>query len=224
MRAGRRLAVNRWRKGRVAKEQLLAEPKCWGTLDYATLEGPDVRGAVTWTMRREGTAHGLSAWFDATLAEDVLLSNAPGEPELVYGTAFFPFTEPIALAPGDVVSVDLEAALAGDDYVWRWETRVRRGGERGVARADFGQSTVPDGAPTERDLGRALTLGASGELDRFILMRMDGATSLGEIAREVRLAYATRFSTWRDALTYVGELSDQYSREPADRGRQSPPS
>jgi hypothetical protein len=40
---------------------------------------------------------------------------------------------------------------------------------------------------------------------------MDGATSLGEIAREICLRYATHFATWQDALAYVGELSDRYS-------------
>jgi type I protein arginine methyltransferase len=225
MRAGRRAAVNRWRKGRVAPEQLLAEPKSWARLDYAGLQSPDVHGAVSWTIGREGTAHGLSAWFDSTLAEGIRLSNAPGEPELVYGTAFFPFTAPLALAPGDTMSVDLGAELVGDDYVWRWDTRLSRGDEPDLVKADFKQSTVPEGAPagwpSRGDSDRVPTLGHGGELDRFILTRMDGATSLGEIARQVWLGYGGRFSTWRDALTYVGDLSDRYSREPADRGHQS---
>ena len=215
LRAGRRLAVNQWRKARVPREHLLAEPTCWATLDYATVQGSDVRGSVSWTMRREGTAHGLAAWSDAMLAEGVTLSNAPGEPDLVYRTAFFPFTTPIALVHGDMVSVDLEATLIGDDYVWHWNTRVLRRGEPALVKANFEQSTESPGAPSRAPAAGASRgapkLGVAGEIDRFILTRMDGATSLGEIAREICLRYATHFATWQDALAYVGELSDRYS-------------
>ena len=222
MRAGRRLAVSRWRKGRVARGQLLAEPRCWATLDYSTVQGSDVRGAATWTMGRAGMSHALSVWFDTTLGEAVAFSNAPGQPELIYGQALFPLAEPVSLAPGDTVSVALEARLIGGDYAWRWNTRVLRHGEPGAANTDFEQSTDPaaalSGGAPRWDIGRAPALTETGELDRLILTLMDDATPLGDIARQAQRRYPTRFSTWRDALTYVGEVSDQYSREPADRG------
>ena len=222
MRAGRRLAVSRWRKGRVARGQLLVEPRCWATLDYSTVQGSDVRGAATWTMGRAGISHALSVWFDTTLGEGVAFSNAPGQPELIYGQALFPLAEPVYLAPGDTVSVALEARLIGGDYVWRWNTRVLRHGEPGATNTDFEQSTAPavalSGGAPRWDIGRAPALTETGELDRLILTLMDDATPLGDIARQAQRRYPTRFSTWRDALTYVGEVSDQYSREPADRG------
>jgi hypothetical protein len=50
-----------------------------------------------------------------------------------------------------------------------------------------------------------------GEVDRFILERMNGERSLGEIARQVVDRFPEWFNSWRGALTRVGELSRKYS-------------
>lgn len=71
MRPALRFVTNSWHSGRVEPEQLLVEPRCWATLDYSSLESPDVSGTVSWTTARSGTAHGLSVWFDTRLAEGV---------------------------------------------------------------------------------------------------------------------------------------------------------
>src|SRR5438552_1225796 len=52
MQAARRFAVNTWRRGPVTPEQLLVEPKRWATLDYATVEDPDVNAPAAWVMER----------------------------------------------------------------------------------------------------------------------------------------------------------------------------
>lgn len=134
MSAGRRFATNTWCKVRVKRDQLLAEPKDWALLDYMTIESAEVRETVTLTATRAGLAHGIVAWFDATLADGVAFSNAPGMPELIFGQAFFPFSQPAELAAGDTVVVDLQATLVNGDYVWRWNTRIE-------GKADFRQST-----------------------------------------------------------------------------------
>jgi type I protein arginine methyltransferase len=213
--AARRIAINIWRKGRVALEQLLTEPRCWATLDYATIEDPDVGGQVTWKMERVGTGHGLSVWFDTTLVEGVGFSNKPGEPELIYGTAFFPWIEPVSLATGDRIEVTLHADLVGEDYLWRWDTRVKD--DNGRVKADFKQSTLY-GTPIsparlrKRADSYVPAITQDGEIDRFILSLMDGLAPQGDIARRVMERFPARFAKWQDALTRVGELSQKYSR------------
>ena len=137
----RRIVTNTWRKGRVTHDQLLVEPQCWATLDYAIVESPDIGAEVTWTIERSGTGHGLSVWFDATLAEDICFSNAPNMTELIYGSAFFPWSTPITFAAGDIVSVAMKANLVGDDYVWSWDTCVLNQGHPRQIKARFKQST-----------------------------------------------------------------------------------
>lgn len=54
---------------------------------------------------RAGTAHGICVWFDTTLVEGVQFSNPPSAPALVYGHAFFPGPEPVALEDGDTIAI-----------------------------------------------------------------------------------------------------------------------
>jgi protein arginine N-methyltransferase 1 len=174
-----------------------------------------VAGELVWTAERAGTAHGLLVWFDAELADGIGFSNAPGQPELIYGQAFFPLQEPVTLVPGDVVTVQLRADLVDDDYVWRWGTRVTPQGDSGRVKANFKQSTFY-GAPLSLDKLKRREAGfvpqplEAAEIDRFVLSMFDGRTSLGEIATGLLARYPERFARQRDALTHAADLAERY--------------
>jgi type I protein arginine methyltransferase len=217
MSAARQKVVNFWRKARIKSQDLLTEAQCWATLDYTCIENPDIHATTTWTVGRAGTAHGLVVWFDTDLAKGIGFSNAPSEPELIYGNAFFPWSQPILLAEGDHVTVTFHADLVGEDYVWGWNTRVLDQGDPVRIKADFKQSTffgvpVSPSRLRKRAAGHVPVLDGDGQIDRQILTLMDGEISLGEIARRVQDQFPARFASWRDALTRVGELSKKYSR------------
>ena len=217
MQAARRIVTSTWFKSRPKAEQLLVEPQCWATLDYAAAENPNVSAEITWTAARAGTAHGLIVWFDTVLAEGISFSNAPGAPQVIYGSAFFPWPAPITLAAGDTVSVTLEANLVGEDYIWRWNTFVLNQDRPRQLKANFKQSTFFSGAVSlERLRKRAAsyvpTLSEDGQINQFILALMDGKTSLDEIAHRVSTQFPARFANWQEALTRVGSLSGTYSR------------
>lgn len=217
LQAARLRVLNQWYKCRVTPEQLLTAPACWTTLDYATVAHPNLAGEVTWRAAREGTVHGLCVWFDAELADGVGFSNSPAAPELIYGSAFFPWSVPVEIAAGDAVSVALHADLVGEDYVWRWETRVLDRGDDGRPKAQFRQSTF-FGTPLSREslrrraAGHIPVLHEDGEIDRFALAQMEGAATLEEIAERLAGRFPARFAGWREALTRAGELSQRYSR------------
>jgi protein arginine N-methyltransferase 1 len=210
MKPALRLITNTWRKARVERDQLLVEPRCWATLDYARVESASVAADVTWTVARAGIAHGLVLWFDATLADGVGFSNAPGEPEMIYGSAFFPWSAPVALAAGDTVAVALEARQVGQDYVWRWDSQVLAHGDPGHVRARFRQSDFfaePQSAARLRQHAAGAVPAPNQEIriTRFILEQIDGKTSLGDIAARAAHRFAQRFSTWQSALTRAAE-------------------
>ena len=218
--AARRIVGNTWKKGGVDSDQLLTRPQQWAALDYNSIESPDVTAEMTLTVLRDGTAHGLSLWFDAMLAEGMSFSNAPGQPELIYGSAFFPLTAPVTMAPGDTISVKLSADLVGDDYIWRWETQVFDQKKPNEIKADFKQSTFFSVPLTleqlrKRESSYVPELDKEGQIDRLILSLMTGERSLGEIARRVANDFPDRFKSWQDALTRVGELSLKYSNSSA---------
>jgi len=216
MQPGRRLATNTWRKASSTPEQLLTEPQMWATLDYATVEKHDVSATLTWKVSRAGSGHGFCVWFDSVLTEGVSFSNAPGTPELIYGNAFFPWSTAVDLSEGDMVSVTLQAKLIGTDYVWTWDTRIESVNEPTVVKARFKQSTFYGSPMSPTTLRKCAashipTVAEDGEIDRRILMLMDGNTPLNDIAAEVVNCFPHRFPDSHSALTRVGELSQRYS-------------
>ncbi len=216
--ASRRILSNNWYAASFLPEQILAEPRLWTTLNYETIESPNCSSVVmNWTPARAGVAHGLAVWFDSTLGGEVGFSNAPGQPELVYRSGFFPWTEPVSVSVEDRVSVRLDAHLVGEEYVWRWDTRIVEGGDRRNVKADFRQSTFFGECVSPERLRRrgadyAPVLNEDGEIDRFILERMSSGTPLADIAREVSARFPSRFDDWRRALARVGNLSEKYAR------------
>src|SRR6266481_10213733 len=87
----RRLIVNDAQKIRVNPDQLLTAHQLWATLEYGSVENGDVRGNLSWRVKRAGAGHGILVWFDAELADGIGFSNAPSAPEAIYGSLFFPW-------------------------------------------------------------------------------------------------------------------------------------
>ena len=139
MRAALNLVTNQWSRAAVKPAQLLAAPVRLGAIDYASVQPAGFTSTVTATVARGGMGHGICAWFDATLAEGITFSNAPGAPELIYGKAFFPWPEPVALEAGDMVTMTLRADPVGGDYSFGWDARIEGAGA--MRKAQFRQST-----------------------------------------------------------------------------------
>ncbi len=120
----RKLALNNWTVHEAHDARFLAEPSSWCQLDYRTIASPNVTGRVDWTATESGVAHGLAVWFETMLLGGVGYASGPLREDSAYGTAFFPFLEPIALTVGETIAVDLAARLVGDRYVFRWKTET----------------------------------------------------------------------------------------------------
>ena len=213
----RLLAVNDVQKMRVSPDQLLTGQKIWATLDYATVENNDVRGNLEWTVERAGTGHGLVVWFDADLAEGVGFSNAPGTPETVYGSFFFPWSHPVSLLQGQTICVDLAAKLVEEEYVWRWNTRIEPLRGSNDSPIHYEQSQLDGAVLSPKKLHRLAAdhtpqLSEEGLLHCRTLELMDGRRSLNDIAQQLAQEFPQRFPDWRQALTYAGAVSQEYSR------------
>ncbi|CAN5664534.1 hypothetical protein BH18ACI4_BH18ACI4_06720 [soil metagenome] len=216
--AGRRLVTNGWFKARVKPEQLLTEPTLWWTLDYYQVDSPDVTAEFTCIAKRSGIAHGFAVWFDSELLGNIGLSNHPDMAEMIYGQALFPLAQPVELASGDEVRVDLRADMVGEDYVWSWRSRVCHQGQIERIKAKFEQSTF-FGAPLSttqlRKEASAFVprLNEEGQLRALALSLMNGHRSLQQIADQLVERFPNRFSQSHDALKEVSELSRTFSED-----------
>lgn len=210
----REIVTNRWGKARITPDMLLAEPVTWGVLEYHADPHPDIAATVTLEVARDGTAHGLGMWFDAELTPGVRFSTAPGEPDAIYGRAFFPLSAPVVVAGGDTVELAIRARLVDDDYAWGWRTRIV--GADGRDKAHFDQHTLRG---TPRDPAR-LRRGADDFVPRLstdgavlaaALAAMDGTRPLAAIADQLLRDFPARFASRQAALRHVATLSQRHA-------------
>jgi SAM-dependent methyltransferase len=117
--AARGWALRQSSRVRVQPNQLLAEPRLCATIDYSTVHRTDIRAALRWPASRIGVAHGVVVWFDSVLYEDVTQSNRPGAPACLYAQRFFPATQPMPIAAGQLLRADLRGDSRDDDYEWQ---------------------------------------------------------------------------------------------------------
>lgn len=212
----RRLVVNDIRKVGFTPQQLLTPPVLWTTLDYATVENPDARGALGFSVQRPGTGHGIVVWFETCLADGIGFSNAPGMPEAVYGSMFFPWTEPVPLSEGQKLCVNLEATLLENDYTWRWNTQIEPLDGSGSA-VHFQQSQFSGAVLSVTKLRQSASdhvpqLSEEGALHRRALELMDGSNSLEAISRQLAAEFPQRFARWQQALSYAAKQSLEHTR------------
>lgn len=227
LKAGQRFVTNSLRRASVSVDQFLAQPIEWASIDYTVQQQTSASGEVVCTIAREGVGHGLSVWFDTDLIEGVGFSTAPNQQMMVYGSAFFPWSSPVALHAGDVVKIRISATLVAEDYVWQWSTDVLDGEAPKRLKARFRQSTfqgIPfSPAQLKKRAGTFRpTLGLEGRVVKYVLDRMADHVALQDVATELTHEFPVRFARVEDALAYVGELSVKYSespdRQPAQAG------
>jgi hypothetical protein len=100
----------------LSEKSLLAPPEDY--LDFVP-PGPAAPFDVTrrFTFTRDGKLRALAGWFRAPLADDVILTNAPGG-NTHWGQLIFP------LPPTDVVAGDVLEIRRWLDSEWRWSGSV----------------------------------------------------------------------------------------------------
>jgi protein arginine N-methyltransferase 1 len=200
------MLANTWRKVWLSGHQLLSPHVSLATIDYRSVNRFDVDTDVRCVAARAGTAHGLCVWFDTDLVDGIGFSNAPGEQRAIHGQAFFPFATPVALCEGESFEARIQATLVGDDYMWQWSG----GGHmqctlHGVP---LGAKQLMKGAATHVPV-----LNDEGQIDLFVLSRMQQSIPLGEIARELLARFPSAVRDRNTALGRAGDLARRYAKD-----------
>lgn len=198
------LLRNTWSKAQIEPSQMVSEAVCVATLDYTSVDQPDLSVRRPFTTTRGGTAHALAVWFETDLHAGIGFSNAPGQPKSIYGQAWFPL-DATNLAAGESLDVRLDARLVGNDYVWRWGagTAPDRSSLHGIP---LSRATLHKSA--DRYVPR---LTPEGMMVLEALDAMRAGRAVGEIAQMLVAAHPGHFGDWKAALTFVGALSQRYS-------------
>jgi type I protein arginine methyltransferase len=209
------LVLNSAYKVRSQTSQLLTEPRTWCTLDYTAHVNPRASAKLRFHATRGGTGHGVTAWFETQLFENIGFSSAPGNAGTIYGQGFLPWPEPVALEPGQEIGVDLHADPVDGDYVWRWDTKI--GAHKGQAARRFEMSTFQGAQFSAERLRKRATdyvpmLSESGQVERWLLEAMNGNTPLQEIVQAAADRFPNAFRRQGDAFRRVSALVEKFSR------------
>jgi type I protein arginine methyltransferase len=216
MHAARNAVVNSLWGDEAGKEELVAEPETWITIDYTKIDKQDFSAGLNWNIEERVTAHGIRVWFDTDIYKNIGFSNRPGTTSHVYGSLFFPWPEPVDLSSGNLIAVKLRANLVGDEYIWQWNSTVHESNNTGLPKVAFNQSSF-QGTPLSPDALRKRgahympTLNDDGLIDYQILDMIKRGILLEDIARQLCQSFPERYSDWQQALAHVGDLSLKYS-------------
>jgi protein arginine N-methyltransferase 1 len=213
--AGHRFAVNMEQKAYLKPRNLLSAPQNLAVLDYRTITEPNLDASVELTAERDGAVHGLLVWFDAEIAEGLAYSNAPGEPELVYGQMFLPLAHAPRLAVGERISARVRGTLVDGEYIWSWDWQVR--GSDGAARGALVRqssflSRVHSPASLAGGSSRRLPeLSPAIMLDRDCLALVGEGRTLDDIARAMQQRHPDHLPTYKAALDHAAQCLGRYS-------------
>jgi protein arginine N-methyltransferase 1 len=209
------LVLNSVYKVRSQSGQLLTEPQTWCTLDYMEKLKSRAGAKLRFRATRSGTGHGVTAWFETQLFEEIGFSTAPGNMGVIYGQGFLPWLEPMALEAGQEIEVDLHADPVGGDYIWRWDTKFLA--YKDQPERIFRQSTLQGAQFTADRLRKRAAdyvplTSESGQAERWLLEAMDGSTPLQEIAKTAAERFPKVFLRQDDAFLRVSWLAERFSR------------
>lgn len=180
------------------------------TFEPARWEGAGFASTLELIATESGVADGFVGWFDAELAEGIVMTNAPHSPHRINRRpAFLPFEQPLAVAGGERVVANLRVLPVELLLAW------------GVARADgtdrMVQSTWKGSLPTREQLARTRTdavvsLSDRGLARRTVLELCDGIRTVREIERLVADRHPDLFSEPQAAEIFVAEVLSVYAR------------
>jgi hypothetical protein len=201
----RPFALNNVLAQRLDSGALLGPPR--SICGAVTLEArsADLGGEVLLTIERAGTVHGLGGWFQAELAPGVELTNAPPDHAPSWSHAFLPVEHPLDVKPGDELRARLNAARG--DHVLSWDVSHPADGSsrRGLRQSTFFGFPL-SAARRARTPTSTPTLNRWGEITRWALSQIDGATQIGELERELLSRFPGAFASEEDVAGYLSDL------------------
>lgn len=161
-----------------ARDEIVTSQADLGVVDL----GGDVADALAFTAElvahRDGTLDGLGGWFACDIVPGMTMTNSPlADGRIGRSQVFLAFDQPMAVAAGDVIQVDL--GIRHEQELIAWTARNHRSGQ------SFRHSTWRSQILAEADLAPKGTqrpaLGPLGEARRLILAYADGQRTTREI-------------------------------------------
>ncbi len=195
-------------------KHILSEPSTMLTLNLHGLSqtaGEEALYATrTFPISRDGVMHGIGGWFESEIAPGIHLTNKPKNETPSWSHALLPLERPLEVKQGDMVEVRIQ--IRSNAAQWHWEVtpcHPSRNGHTPVVQ--IGQTTLAGQlSPTPLTRETITTRSTDGDIDLFILQRMDGRQTLEEIAQATAAHFPNHFTSLQSALTRIQQVAAYY--------------
>jgi hypothetical protein len=163
-------------------------------------------------VTKNGVIHGLGGWFESEVAPGIQLSTKPHNQAPSWSHGFLPIERPLHVEKGDTIKVRIQ--IASNAAQWDWEVTLSYSGDTDYASDErVEQSTLIGDLKTAPLVDTiAPTRSPDGEIDLFILQKMDGVQTIADIARETAVQFPAQLSDYKEALARVQMVSGYYNR------------
>lgn len=202
----RRIASNVVVSASLAEEEVLADPARFGTIELGGDDVDELRASLEFKARREGTLYGLGGWFEAELAPGIDLTNAPPNAARNWAQAFLSLGEPLEVATGDVIGVEIWATLSPEQ--WRWSVRV---GDREQRGSTFGGLLISLADLHRTAPGRTPKLSPRGQAVAELLAHLDGTVRVADLVPRLRERHPDLFPNDAAADKLVREVLERWT-------------
>ncbi|MFM7377026.1 MAG: 50S ribosomal protein L11 methyltransferase [Erythrobacter sp.] len=213
--AGHPFAANVEMKAYLKPRHLRSEPQVLAVIDYHSITEPNIDVPVELVATQDGPVHGLLVWFDAEIAEGLGYSNAPGQPELVYGQMFLSLSGSPRLAAGERIAARVRATLVDNEYIWTWDWRIvdAAGQARGrpMRQSSFLSQLHSPKALANVSNQHVPQCDARIILDRDCLALVGEGRTLDVIARTLQERHPDHLPTYKAALDHAASCLGRYS-------------
>ncbi len=120
--------------------------RVWDRIDFGARYQSRRRCRVDWRFEQAGWVFGFALWWTADLIDGVVLSTAPDSPPTHWEQIFAPVLEPLQIAPGEELGLEINARFSEQSGVdFEWATHMRGGVQRQSIRR--GDLENPDARP-----------------------------------------------------------------------------
>ena len=209
----REWAVNTGYPATFAASELLAAGVCAARVSMLDVSAAPFKLGAVISIGRPGVLHGIGGWFEAELAPDVAMTNAPGAAERIgRRNVYLPIDRAVPVDRTDEVRIELQADPAEGMLTWGVEVVARSG----APAVSFRHSTLKGMLISHEGLQRSRPsfrpkLTKYGEARRTVLQLCDGARPLQEIEQSVYERHREIFRSPADASGFVAEVVSRYS-------------
>jgi len=185
--------------------EFLSTPETVASLDFLTATKAECSKEIEFRVEKSAECHGFLGWFRMRLGSE-WLSTSPLKPAMHWSQVFLPLDPPLPLEAGETLSFRLVRPEFGD---WSWIAGYK--GSKRQHSTFFSRLFSMDKLRTHAK-SHLVELSEIGELAKFVIGHMNGATPVESIRRQALKRFAKQFPSQLDLERRVQSLISGFGK------------